>query len=115
MKYTKLSRQVIIEPDETGGYVVSCPSLPGCHSQGETIDEALANIREAIELYLEVIGRGRSAHPAGRSGSSAGSGMSKLPVISGECLKSWSYELHHVRGIMRILLTIQLAAGRVRR
>jgi len=55
MKYTKLSRQVIIEPDETGGYVVSCPSLPGCHSQGETIDEALANIREAIELYLEVL------------------------------------------------------------
>lgn len=55
MKYAKLSRQVIIEPDETGGYVVSCPSLPGCHSQGETIDEALANIREAIELYLEVL------------------------------------------------------------
>ena len=55
MKYTKLSRQVIIEPDETGGYVVSCPSLPGCHSQGETIDEALANIREAIELYIEVL------------------------------------------------------------
>lgn len=51
----KLSRQVIIEPDETGGYVVSCPSLPGCHSQGETIDEVLANIREAIELYIEVL------------------------------------------------------------
>jgi len=48
-------RQVIIEHDETGGYVVSCPSLPGCHSQGETIDEALANIREAIELYIEVL------------------------------------------------------------
>jgi len=51
----KLSRQVIIEPDEMGGYTVSCPSLPGCHSQGETIDEALKNIREAIELYIEVL------------------------------------------------------------
>lgn len=55
MQSIKLHRQVIIEPDETGGYVVSCPSLPGCHSQGETIDEALANIREAIELYIEVL------------------------------------------------------------
>lgn len=55
MHITKLSRQVIIEADESGGYVVSCPSLPGCHSQGETIDEALANIREAIELYIEVL------------------------------------------------------------
>lgn len=54
-KIEKLSRQVIIEPDETGGYVVSCPSLPGCHSQGETIDEALTNIREAIALYIEVL------------------------------------------------------------
>jgi predicted RNase H-like HicB family nuclease len=51
----RLNRQVIIEPDETGGYTVSCPNLPGCHSQGETIDEALANIREAIELHIEVL------------------------------------------------------------
>jgi predicted RNase H-like HicB family nuclease len=46
-------RQVILIPDETGGYVVDVPSLPGCISQGDTIDEALANIREAIELYIE--------------------------------------------------------------
>ena len=44
---------VITEDVEDGGYNVSCPSLPGCHSQGETVDEALANIKEAIELYLE--------------------------------------------------------------
>ena len=55
MQVTKLGRQVIIEVDETSGYNVTCPSLPGCHSQGETIDEALANIREAIELYIEVL------------------------------------------------------------
>ena len=48
MKY-----RVILEPDfEDGGYVVSCPALPGCHSQGETREEALANIRDAIEGYL---------------------------------------------------------------
>ena len=46
--------KVVLEPDtEIGGYTVSCPSLPGCYSQGETIDEALANIKEAIELCLE--------------------------------------------------------------
>ena len=38
--------KVLLEPDEeTGGYVVSCPSLPGCYTQGDTIDEALENIK----------------------------------------------------------------------
>lgn len=55
MAISQLNRQVIIEPDETGGYVASCPSLPGCHSQGETLEEAIANIREAIGLYIEVL------------------------------------------------------------
>lgn len=46
--------KVFLEPDEEyGGYVVVCPSIPGCYSQGHTVDEALANIREAIELCLE--------------------------------------------------------------
>ena len=45
--------KVILEPDETGGYVVTCPSLPGCYSQGETLDEALENIKEAILLCIE--------------------------------------------------------------
>jgi predicted RNase H-like HicB family nuclease len=46
--------RVIIEPDlDDGGFVVSCPSLPGCHSQGDTLEEALANIQEAIALYIE--------------------------------------------------------------
>ena len=46
-------RQVIIHNAEEGGYWVECPSLPGCVSQGDTYDETLANIKEAIELYIE--------------------------------------------------------------
>jgi len=45
--------KVVLEPDPNGGYVVICPSLPGCYSQGETIEEAMNNIKEAIELCLE--------------------------------------------------------------
>lgn len=45
-------RQVILIPDEDGGYTIEVPSLPGCISQGDTIDEALANIKEAIELHI---------------------------------------------------------------
>ncbi len=45
--------KVMLEPDPAGGYVVCCPSLPGCYSQGDTIEDALANIREAIELCIE--------------------------------------------------------------
>jgi predicted RNase H-like HicB family nuclease len=44
---------VILNPQAEGGYHVFCPSLKGCHSQGETEAEALENIREAMELYLE--------------------------------------------------------------
>lgn len=44
---------VVLESQEKGGYTVYVPSLPGCISQGETKAEALKNIREAIEVYLE--------------------------------------------------------------
>ena len=47
--------KVVLEACEEGGYTVYVPSLPGCISEGETRDEALANIREAIELYLEPV------------------------------------------------------------
>ncbi len=43
----------MLEKQEEGGYTVYVPSLPGCISQGETREEALKNIKEAIELYLE--------------------------------------------------------------
>lgn len=44
---------VVLEAQKEGGYTVYVPSLPGCISQGETKEEALKNIKEAIELYLE--------------------------------------------------------------
>jgi predicted RNase H-like HicB family nuclease len=45
---------VTIDRDEDGMWIVECPSIPGCVSQGETKDEALANLKEAIALCLEV-------------------------------------------------------------
>jgi predicted RNase H-like HicB family nuclease len=48
-------RQVILYPGEDGYIVAECPSLPGCISQGKTREEALVNIREAIQLYIEVL------------------------------------------------------------
>ena len=45
--------RVILEPNEAGGYTVTVPVLPGCISEGDTKEEALANIKEAIELYIE--------------------------------------------------------------
>ncbi len=44
---------VILEQEADGGFVVHVPALPGCVSQGDTRDEALENIREAIELYIQ--------------------------------------------------------------
>ena len=46
---------VVLEPSEEGGYTVYVPSLPGCISEGESKDEALQNIKEAVELYLEAV------------------------------------------------------------
>ena len=47
--------RVVLEPSEEGGYTIYVPSLPGCISEGDTKEEALENIREAIDLYLEVV------------------------------------------------------------
>jgi predicted RNase H-like HicB family nuclease len=47
--------QVVLEPSNEGGYTVYVPTLPGCISEGDTVDDAIKNIREAIELYLEPV------------------------------------------------------------
>jgi len=46
--------KVVLEPQAEGGYSVYAPSLPGCISEGDSKEEAVRNIKEAIELYLEV-------------------------------------------------------------
>ncbi|HAW50623.1 TPA: type II toxin-antitoxin system HicB family antitoxin [bacterium] len=47
--------RVIVEKGEDFGYVVHCPAIPGCHSQGETIEEAIGNIKDAIRGCLSVL------------------------------------------------------------
>jgi predicted RNase H-like HicB family nuclease len=47
--------KIVLEESDEGGYTVYAPSLPGCISEGETKEEAVANIQEAIELYLEPV------------------------------------------------------------
>lgn len=56
-KYHKIYKYVAVfeEDKERGGYTVTIPALPGCISEGDTFEKALANIKEAAELYLEVM------------------------------------------------------------
>lgn len=50
MEYT-----VVLHPAEEGGYWVEVPAFPGCYSQGETVEESMANAREAIETHIEAL------------------------------------------------------------
>ena len=52
---TKMNLKVILEPSNEGGFTVYVPSLPGCISEGDNEEEAVSNIKEAIELYLEPV------------------------------------------------------------
>ena len=54
---------VVLHPDtEDGGYWIECPELPGCASQGDTVEEALEMVKDAIEGHLEVVEEDRKAH-----------------------------------------------------
>ena len=55
--------RVVLEPSDEGGYTALVPSLPGCISEGDTREDALQNIREAIELYLEPVEDDSYSHP----------------------------------------------------
>src|SRR5690348_7652213 len=81
--------KVFLEPDlDYGGYVVVCPSLPGCYSQGKSVSEALANIREAIELVLEDMeSRGEEIRK-----------RPKLAVLTADYVKGTSSELAALQG-----------------
>ena len=53
--FEEMKLHVILEKQAEGGFVAYVPELPGCHTQGETRAEALSNVREAKDLYLEVV------------------------------------------------------------
>jgi len=55
LKQKILEYTAIFEPAEEGGYVVSVPALPGCSTQGDTFEEAVANIKDAMQGYLAVL------------------------------------------------------------
>ncbi len=50
-----MTLKIVLEPSDEGGYTAYVPSLPGCISEGDSLDEAMANIREAIDLYLDTV------------------------------------------------------------
>ncbi len=52
--------KVVLQEADEGGYIVSCPALPGCHSQGDSQEEALKNIMEAIDGCLESLAEERT-------------------------------------------------------
>jgi predicted RNase H-like HicB family nuclease len=54
-KEAAMKLRVVLEPSDEGGYTAYVPALPGCISEGDTREEALTNIREAIELYIEPV------------------------------------------------------------
>ena len=66
MKRRVFEFDVVILEDETGGFVAFVPALPGCHTQGDSLDEVLRNVREAIELYLETLSEEEKEELVGR-------------------------------------------------
>ena len=54
---------IVIEADETGGYYAFCPALPGCYSQGETLEDTRENVREAIQCHVESLLKDHSPIP----------------------------------------------------
>ena len=61
--------KIVLEPSEEGGYTVYVPALPGCISEGDSKEDALKNIREAIELYLESVEDDMSFSPVAKNSS----------------------------------------------
>jgi len=73
---------VVIEADEAGGYYAFCPALPGCYSQGETLEETRANIREAIQCHLESLLRDGEPIPQERE-EFVGTVQVSVPALHG--------------------------------
>lgn len=52
---------IIMEDEEAGGYISIVPSLPGCHTQGDTLEEVIKNTKEAVSLYIETLNKEEKA------------------------------------------------------
>jgi predicted RNase H-like HicB family nuclease len=76
-----MTLQIVLEPSEEGGYTAIVPALPGCLSEGDTREEALANVQEAIALYLEPVEDGRNAQLA-----KIAAGFRDAPALSDEAV-----------------------------
>ncbi len=71
------SYTIVFEPVEKGGFVVSVPALPGCYTQGDTYDEAIAMARDAIQLWVEDLAGDGPRIPSGDDdGNATASGVS---------------------------------------
>ena len=68
----KLRLPVIIERDENGVFVAECPVLKGCYTQGETLEEAMKNIREVIQMHIELMMERGEPLPSGVAEDSKG-------------------------------------------
>lgn len=68
---------VYLKPAEEGGYIVNCPQLPGCVTQGETVDEALVMIRDAIRGYIASLQKHGEVLPPGLE-----EGIERAEVVS---------------------------------
>lgn len=76
MKKTFYQYTVFIEPCEEGGYFADCPSLPGCHVQGETLEQTLKEMRTAIDAYVEDLKSRREPVPQPKQVTIASIGVS---------------------------------------
>ena len=74
---------IVIEKDEDGYYVGSVPALPGCHTQGSSIDQLLERMQEAITLWLEVEGED-APRPLETGRCTKNLGMTRLPHYAGK-------------------------------
>ena len=74
-----MTLQIVLEPGEEGGFTATVPSLPGCISEGHDCEDALKNIQEAIELYVEPVEDECTVLQA--SGGRRTLGMSKVPSL----------------------------------
>jgi SsrA-binding protein len=109
--------KVILRPDaEDGGFNVSCPALPGCHSQGETMDEAMANIKEAYVRVanneVEIIGMHISPYEKGITFNKYPIRTRKLLLHKKEIIKLSSSVAQ--KGLTLVPLTLYLKQGLVK-